>query len=75
VPNPIERLCDVDKETPAILFLLKGGGNGVDNTKTLLDITVVSLETTNSNRTWNISQSNGPVVRVKGLGVEIGNFN
>jgi hypothetical protein len=46
VPNPIERLCDVEKDTPAILFSLKGGGNDVDNTEALLDSRVVSSETT-----------------------------
>lgn len=46
VPNPIERLCDVEKDTPAILFSLKGGGNGVNNTEALLDSRVVSSETT-----------------------------
>jgi hypothetical protein len=43
VPNPIKCLCDVEKDTPAILFSLKGGGNGVNN---LLDSRVMSSEST-----------------------------
>jgi hypothetical protein len=37
VPNSIERLRDVEKDAPAILFSLKGGGNGVYNPEALLD--------------------------------------
>jgi hypothetical protein len=37
VPDSIEGLGHVEKDTPAVLPPLKGGGNGVHNAKALLD--------------------------------------
>ena len=51
VPNPIELLSDIEKDTPAILPSLKGGGNGVNNSEALLDSRVRS-EVLSSERGW-----------------------
>ena len=45
MPNPIECLSDVEKNTPAILSPLTGRGNGINDAKTLLNSKVKGSET------------------------------
>jgi hypothetical protein len=45
VSDSIKRLSDVKKDTPAILSLLKGGGNVIRDAEALLDSRVEGLET------------------------------
>ena len=45
MPDSIERLSDVQKDTPAILSSLKGRGNGIGDAEALLDSRMEGSET------------------------------